>query len=115
MRIDNALSYLMDRRAGSSKSIDPPRYDAADCHECVFPHSKFLKRVYSPSFRNFRVFTKGTPFLITELLFLFTRVYSVWIYGVQRAAEGDLRRGDQRYAFKIMGLEESTETKHVLF
>jgi hypothetical protein len=36
MRIDNALSYLMDRRAGSSKATGPVSYDAADCHECVF-------------------------------------------------------------------------------
>jgi hypothetical protein len=36
MRIDNALSYMMDRRAGSSKSTGPVSYDVADCHECVF-------------------------------------------------------------------------------
>ena len=36
MRIDNAFSYMMDRRAGSSKSTGPVSYDVADCHECVF-------------------------------------------------------------------------------
>ena len=35
MRIDNAFSYMMDRRAGSSKVGTPPRYDADDCHEYV--------------------------------------------------------------------------------
>jgi hypothetical protein len=35
MRIDNAFSYMMERRAGSSKATGPPVYDAEDCHECV--------------------------------------------------------------------------------
>jgi hypothetical protein len=35
MRIDNAFTYMMERRPGSSKTTGPPRYDAGDCHECV--------------------------------------------------------------------------------
>jgi hypothetical protein len=35
MRINNAFSYMMERRAGSSKDAAPPRYDAEDCHEYV--------------------------------------------------------------------------------
>ncbi|KAH8995511.1 ATP-dependent DNA helicase [Lactarius hatsudake] len=45
MRIDNALSYMMNQRAGSSKRDDgPPHYDASDCHEIftkVFGYSEY--------------------------------------------------------------------------
>jgi hypothetical protein len=57
MQIDNAFSYMMGRRAGSSKVATPPRYDADDCHEYV---STICKCTYSPSFvSKSRVFAKG--------------------------------------------------------
>lgn len=36
------------------------------------------------------------------ILLLLMRVYSVWVYRVQGEAEGDIRRGDQRYAIRIL-------------
>jgi hypothetical protein len=30
------------------------------------------------------------------------RIYSVWIYRVQGETEGDFRRGDKRYAIRIL-------------
>lgn len=45
MRIDNALSYMMSQRAGSSKqNASLPPYDASDCHEIftrVFGFSQY--------------------------------------------------------------------------
>ncbi|KAI9465108.1 ATP-dependent DNA helicase [Lactarius psammicola] len=45
MRIDDALSYMMSQRAGSSKqSAGLPNYDASDCHEIftrVFGYSEY--------------------------------------------------------------------------
>ncbi|KAN0118615.1 ATP-dependent DNA helicase [Russula decolorans] len=44
MRIDNAFSYMMERRAGSSKVATPARYDADDCHEVftkVFGYTEY--------------------------------------------------------------------------
>jgi hypothetical protein len=48
MRIDNAFSFMMERRAGSSTAATPLRYDAEDCHEYV--SSTICKCSYSPSF-----------------------------------------------------------------
>ena len=33
---------------------------------------------------------------------LFMRIYSVWVYRVQGETEGDFRRGDKRYAVRIL-------------
>ena len=33
---------------------------------------------------------------------LFMRIYSVWIYRVQGETKGDFRRGDKRYAIRIL-------------
>ncbi|KAH9992057.1 P-loop containing nucleoside triphosphate hydrolase protein [Russula vinacea] len=43
MRIDNAFAHMMERRPGSSKITEPPRYDAADCHE-LFGYTEYKGR-----------------------------------------------------------------------
>jgi hypothetical protein len=96
MRIDNAFSYMMERRAGSSKVATPARYDADDCHEYVWTISS-CKCTYSPSFvSKSRVFTKGIllrPCKCSPYLCAFS---SLWIYRVQGETERDFRRGDKR-------------------
>lgn len=94
MRIDNAFSYMMERRAGSSTAATPLRYDAEDCHEYV---SAICKCTYSPSFvSKSRVFTKGILLRPCNFFPYLCAFYSLWIYRVQGETEGDFRRGDKR-------------------
>ena len=102
MRIDNAFAHMMERRRGSSKTTDPPRYDAADCHECVFLQHRSANA--STYFRPFRDpgYSQRVIYYDHATPLLFMRICSVWVYRVQGEAEGDIRRGDKRYAVRIL-------------
>ena len=98
MRIDNAFSYMMDRRAGSSKVGTPPRYDADDCHEyvpstiCKLHLLTHLPSCQIPGYSQRVFFSKPCNFFS----YLMRNFLSVRIYRVQGETEGDFRRGDKR-------------------
>jgi len=107
MRIGNAFSYMMERRAGSSKVAAPARYDAEDCHEYV---SSICKCHCSPSFvLKIQGIHKGYSTTIMQLFSYLYAFSSLWIYRVQGETEGDFRRGDKRYVIRIFQRKEPVE------